>query len=83
MYIWQVFGGFLDIVGRGKCGSIVYYNVICDEVTGMCKLWQVELSKIINIFKYILIISEYYNTIWCGCIHHPGAYHWLQYDARI
>jgi hypothetical protein len=32
------------------------------------------LSKIINIFKYILIISEYYNTIQHGHIHHPSAY---------
>ena len=41
------------------------------------------LSKIINIFKYMLIISEYDNTIWHGHIHHPSTYHWPQYDACI
>jgi hypothetical protein len=42
---------------------------------GDCVLAQLGLSKIINIFKYILIISEYYNTIWHGRIHHHSAYH--------
>jgi hypothetical protein len=41
----------------------------------------VGLSKNINIFKYILIISKYYNTLFHGHIVSPGAYGVLQYDT--
>jgi len=41
----------------------------------------VGLSKNINIFKYILIISKYYNTLRQGHIVSSGAYGVLQYDT--
>ena len=52
----------------------------------LCCAWKSELrvvglSKNINIFKYILIISKYYNTLRQGHIVSPGAYGVLQYDT--
>ena len=44
-------------------------------------LLQLGLSKIINIFKYILIISEYYNTVWHDHIIVQGAYGEIKYDT--
>ena len=41
----------------------------------------VGLSKNINIFKYILIISKYYNTLCPGRIVSTGAYGVLQYNT--
>jgi hypothetical protein len=67
-----IFDMFPVCFSQGIIGAAVLYRTD--------NLPRLGLSKNINIFKYIQIISEYYNTIWCGRIFHPSAYRVLQYN---